>query len=92
MKTDDSKPATFEIKVCDQPGMTAWAAEFVDALKALPQHVAQALLDRFELLLRQAVVEIPEGSHIAADGTRHGGISLRVVGTAELLAAARAAA
>lgn len=77
-----------EVKVSEP----VWGEEFADTLKALPEPVARAFLHIFEHLLSKPVIEYPEGSYVTADGTRHGGIALRIVGTTELLAAARAAA
>lgn len=73
-------------------GSKAQLAEFTRVLRALPEEVAHSFLDRFQILLNSAVIEFPEGSRVIAPGTRHGGISLRIVGMDELIAAARAAA
>lgn len=81
----------FEL-AADSDDLSAWTTQFVAALKSLPEHVAHSFLHRFELLLRQGVVEFAKTGDSPTVGTRHGGISIRLVGTDELLAAARAAA
>lgn len=70
---------------------TSIGSSFGEALRGLPEPVAQAFQLIFAHLLSKAVHEFAEGSHFAADGTRHGSITVTFVGTGELLAAARAA-
>lgn len=84
--------ASIEVNANDDDGLAGFVAEFRQALSVLPKEVAQVFLDRLEGLFRTAVVEFPEGSFLSADGTRRGGISVRILGLEELLAAARAAA
>ena len=70
---------------------TSIGTSFGEALRGLPEPVVQAFQLIFTHLLSKAVHEFAEGSHLAADGTRHGSITVTFVGTGELLAAARAA-
>lgn len=69
--------------------------EFTDslaqAMKGLPEHVADAFLCILRHLLSKMVVVHPVGGDVAAGQTCDRSISLRIVGAAELIAAARAA-
>lgn len=85
--------ASIDVAVDEVSEMAAatWVELFAAELKRLPPQVAQPFLDRLELLLSQRVIEVTKWCDSAAFEAGHIGLTIRIVGAAELLAAARAA-
>ena len=72
--------------------LARWVAEFIEALRLLPQEIAQSFLCRLQDILREPIVHLSKAGDGAASGTCHGCITIEFVGMNELLSAARGAA